>query len=347
MSVTCFTSISFSYLAKARVLGWSLKRHHPEWTLCICITDKEPDGFSFDLDAEPFDRVIYATELGIDNVEGWLFKHDVVEACTAVKGPLLLNLLSEGAEKVFYIDPDIAVFETLQPLVDQLDGSSVLLTPHQVAPDYEDGSIQDNEISGSLKHGTYNLGFVAVRNSTSGMEFARWWADRCRRYCYDDPDTAVFVDQKWCDLVPALFDEVHIVRDPGYNVASWNLNKRTLSVAPDGKILINGHAPLRFFHFTKLGPIGDAMTRRYAGDNVEVYEIWTWYKHQVDEALDEAIPEKWWFYGTYSNGQPISKEARVLYRHRTDLQRAFPDPFDATAGGFLGWYLNEHLPRRA
>lgn len=338
MSVHGFTSISFSYLNRARVLAHTLKRHHPDWTLWLCITDKEPDGFSFDIAQEPFDKVLFASDLDIPNIQGWLFKHNVVEACTAVKGPILQRLLKSGAEKVFYLDPDIAVFNSLQPLVEMLDDASALLTPHQLDPDDEVQSITDNEIC-SLNHGIYNLGFIAVRNDEIGRSFAQWWCDRCTHFCYDERDRGVFVDQKWCDLVPAFFDNVRIVRDPGYNVASWNLNKRTIEMAVDGQILVNEKYPLRFYHFTKLGPIGDMMTRRYAGDNTEVYELWAWYKREVKEFTDPRIPDGWWHYGHYRDGKIIPQAARNIYRSRVDLQEAYPDPFDAA--GYQIWYKQQ------
>jgi len=71
----------------------------------------------------------------------------------------------------------------------------------------------DNEIC-SLAHGTYNLGFLAIRNDTNGRRLAEWWNERLLEYCFDDKTNGIFVDQKWCDLVPAMFDGVMIVRDP-------------------------------------------------------------------------------------------------------------------------------------
>lgn len=160
-------------------------------------------------------------------------------------------------------------------------------------------------------------------------------------YCVDDKASGIFVDQKWCDLVPAYFDGVRIVRDPGYNVASWNLSHRRIEITVEGDILVNGH-PLRFFHYTKLGPVGDVMTRRYAKDNVEVHELWSWYKRRV-EAFDEPrIPARWWQYGTFENGVRIPKSARTLYRQRRDLQRAFPDPFAVTGANYHDWLKAEH-----
>ncbi len=48
-----------------------------------------------------------------------------------------------------------------------------------------------------------------------------------------------FTDQRWCDLVPSLFDRVHIERDPGYNVASWNLSTRRIQILATGNIVVN------------------------------------------------------------------------------------------------------------
>jgi hypothetical protein len=92
MTTHCFTSFSFSYLAKARVLARSVKRYHPEWFLWAVICDREPVGFKFDVSLEDFDEVIFVDGLLGDQTSSWIFKHDVVELCTAVKGPVLKQL---------------------------------------------------------------------------------------------------------------------------------------------------------------------------------------------------------------------------------------------------------------
>ena len=145
------------------------------------------------------------------------------------------------------------------------------------------------------------------------------------------------MDQKWCNLVPCFFDGVVILRDPGYNVASWNLSHRKMRFDAEGLALINGH-PLRFYHFTKLGPIGETMTRRYVGSNTEVFELWWWYRQQVIAFTDPAIPSGWWHYGTFDNGDPIDKRARKLYRSRKDLQATFPDPRRTGKDSLHEWF---------
>ncbi|MET0273493.1 MAG: hypothetical protein ABW360_10935 [Phenylobacterium sp.] len=339
MKVICYSSFTFSYLNRARVLFQTLRRFHPDWELVALMTDEPPEGLDFNPADEPFDRVVWARDLGIPNFESWLFKHDVVEVCTAVKGPFIHQACASGADAVIYLDPDTALFSSLDPLLEWLEDHDVLLTPHLIDPNDDPVSIQDNDLSAS-RTGIFNLGFVAVRARGEGARFAKWWNDRLLSYCYDDMPSGLFVDQRWCDHVPALFDKVKVVRDPGYNVASWNLSQRTLAVEKDGAITVNG-APLRFWHFTKLGALGDTMTKRYAGQNFPVYEIWAWYKRQVTAATEEVIPDRYWAYEAFADGTKIEKPQRVLYRHRTDLQAAFPNPFASGDGSYQQWLERE------
>jgi hypothetical protein len=341
MRVLAYSSFTFSYLNRARVLFQTLRRFHPGWELVALITDEPPPGFVFDPAAEPFDRVVWARDLAIPDFLRWLFMHDVVEACTAVKGPFLHQACASDAEAVIYLDPDTALFSGLEPVEQWLETCDILLTPHLVDPNDEPEAILDNDLSAS-RTGIFNLGFLAVRTTGEGARFAKWWNDRLLDYCYDDMPAGLFVDQRWCDHVPALFDKVKVIRDPGYNVASWNLSRRKVAVEKDGDITVNGQ-PLRFWHFTKLGPIADAATRKAAGDNFPVYEIWNWYRGQVEAAADPAIPPGWWAHGTYADGQPITKAERVLYRRREDLRAAFPDPFAAGENTYRRWLEHEGL----
>ncbi len=336
MKVQVYSSFTFSYLNRARVLFQTLRRFHPDWDLVALMVDDVPKGFEFDLAREPFDRVVHARDLGIPDFKSWLFRHDVIEISTAVKGPYLHQACASDADIVIYLDPDTALFSSLDPLITLLADHEILLTPHLIDPNVEPAAILDNDLSAS-RTGIFNLGFVAIRTTGEGARFARWWNDRLLAYCYDDIPNGIFVDQRWCDHVPALFDGVKVIRDPGYNVASWNLSTRKVAISKAGDITVNG-SPLRFWHFTKLGPTGDVMTKRYAGDNYPVYEIWRWYKQQVTQATDPAIPQGYWAYGHYADGKPILKAERVLYRQRGDLQTAFPDPYD---GQYQAWYAAE------
>jgi hypothetical protein len=328
MSVHAYTSFSYSYLNRARVWASSLRRLHPDWILWAVITDREPEGFKLDLTVEPFDRVLTVEELFGEETESWLFGLDIVEACTGVKGRALKYILErEDSDAVLYFDPDTAVFNSMDPVIEYLRRFSIVLTPHQVEPEPPEDlqAIVDNEI-GSLKWGVFNLGFLAVNKSDEAKLFANWWEARLYSWCHDRVDKGIFVDQKWCNLVPCLFDGVLILRDPGYNVASWNLNRRRISIDASGNILVNGNL-LRFFHFTKLGPTGDAMTARYAKDNIIIYELWSAYKRWIENNTDSRIPDGYWYYNTFNDGTKIEEQMRINYRDNVVLRREYTKPF--------------------
>ncbi len=337
--IACYTSFTYAYLSRARILLASLRRHHPDWQIWALLIDEPPPGIDESEALGEFDGVMKSGDLGLTRMAAWLFKHDVVEACTAVKGAMMAHLLAKGADKVVYFDPDIAVFHPIDAIIDQLDTASIALTPHQIAPNVTDLAVRDNEIS-SLRYGVFNLGFVAVRNDANGRDFAAWWATQLYRACYDEVESGIFTDQKYCDLVPGLFDGVVVIRDPGCNVASWNLSRRTIRFGAGARLEVNG-SPLKFYHFTKIGGVGDVMTERYAGDNLEVFEIWQWYKRQVTAKTVAGIPKRYWHYGTFDTGAPIAKTARVLFRNRGDLYDHFDDPFATGPGTYHAWLAHE------
>ena len=77
----------------------------------------------------------------------------------------------------------------------KLDSSSILLTPHLAEPETQPEAILDNEMC-CLRHGVYNLGFLAVKSTGQGRRFIDWWADRLRQFCYDDVPSGLFTDQR-------------------------------------------------------------------------------------------------------------------------------------------------------
>ena len=332
--ICCYTSFNYAYLGRALTLLASLRTAHPEWDVCALVVDEPPPGvLQADLLAG-FDLVLGLHDLGIPRVRAWLFKHDVIEACTAVKGAAMLHLMDAGYDVVIYLDPDIAVFQPLNPVMAALDQAAIVLTPHQASPNRNYWVMRDNELA-SMRLGVFNLGFIAVCSDGAGRRFAEWWAAQLERACYDDAETGLFTDQRYIDLVPALFDGVAILRDPGCNLASWNLSTRHVAIGLDGDITVNG-APLRFMHFTKINSVGDIMIERYAGDSIEVLELWSWYRRKVAARQPSAIPPGYWHYGCFSNGAPILRAVRLLYRENRDLRAAFDDPYDAD-GPFYAW----------
>jgi hypothetical protein len=335
-TIHVFTSAACNYIPKVRALVASIRRHHPEWRVHLALSDGVPDGIN--LFHEPFDEIHPVAELGIPDHRGWAFCHGIVELSTAIKPFLLARLLERpDCGGVVYLDPDTIVFSPLDEVVASLQRASIGLTPHLVAPEPDLVGVMDNEIA-ALKHGVYNLGFVAVAPTPTGRRFAAWWADRCYHFCRDSIPHGLFTDQRWIDLVPAFFEDVCILRSTRLNVASWNVSLRSLTGGvPDG-IQVDG-APLGFYHFTGFDSGAHrAMAWKHAANQPTVLALIEWYADTIAGLGSDPLCSVPWAYGTFDDGTPIPPAARLVYRERVDLQRAFPDPFLTTPGGYRGWW---------
>lgn len=290
-----FTSATFSYLNRVRVLAQSLARHHPEYERWIVVTDLAPPGVRIDWLSEGFDYVVTPYDLPFRNFASFIANRDVVEASTGVKGHMLRHMFAAGVREVIYLDPDTELYSRLEELEDlHATGKSIVLTPHLLDPENSLDRIHANEV-GCLKHGIFNLGFFSVVNDTEGARFANWWAERLEEFCDDNSAAGLFVDQKWCNLVPIFFEDSYAtLRHPGYNVASWNVGTRRLSRSISGTWLVNDEFPLRFMHFTKAMAVGDEAFRSAIGDNDTALQLLINYQNALRLATDSEIPSDWW-----------------------------------------------------
>jgi hypothetical protein len=333
-----FTSITANYLPKAAALAHSVKRAHPEATMHVLLSDKMPDCPPETTSA--FDSIISMDRLPIDNRPSWIFKHRLVELCTAVKGAAFQYIADEfGAERILYFDPDIIVCNRLEGIARSLDRHSVVLTPHMTEPESEMHAILENEVS-CLRHGVYNLGFIGVRMTPEGRRFIDWWADRLRHLCYDEVSSGLFTDQRWIDLAPAFFEDIAILRDPEYNVATWNVSHRRATGRAPYEIMINGR-PLAFYHFSGFDSgAQENMLGRYGAHSPVLFEFREWYMARCEELGQSELGKIDCVYNVFQNGARISSDHRRLYRKREGLVRAFPDPFDTTvpSRSYYHWY---------
>jgi len=336
--IQIFTIAANNYLPKVRALFESIRRHHPDWAINLLLVDVK----SADINYDDFlaDKVWVFSDLDIPNLRSWMFGHTIVELATAVK-PFMAGKLfkATGCKKILYFDPDIVLFSRLDDIVDTLNDFNIILTPHQTIPEAELEAIIDNEVC-SLRHGIFNLGFLGLSSSKVTDDFILWWSKRLYHLCEADFNRGLFTDQKWINLVPVFFSGVHILRSDRFNVATWNLTNRHISLSPSGNYLVN-NLPLGFYHFSGFDS-GDlsVMAMKNGGHNLALKKLIFWYSSEVSsEKYAKKIKDRWTF-NYFSDGSHISLEQRRVYKNRLDLQNAFPDPFDSYQ--YLEWWNSSH-----
>jgi 2-polyprenyl-3-methyl-5-hydroxy-6-metoxy-1,4-benzoquinol methylase/glycosyltransferase involved in cell wall biosynthesis len=333
-----FTIVSRNYLAYARVLTRTFLRHHPGARMFVVLCDRS-DGF-IDPAAEPFE-LIEIHELGIPDFEPFCFKYDVTELNTAVK-PFAIERIFDltGAANLVFFDPDIVVARPLTELADLLTGYSIVLIPHMLQPVRDGRRPGEIEI---LRAGAYNLGFVALRDGDTTRRLLAWLKDRLYDGCRNAPDEGLFVDQKWMDLVPGMFPDTFVLRDPSYDVAYWNLHERRLQIVGDG-FHVNGR-PLSFYHFSGVDPLNPTHISRHQ-DRFSLDsrpDLRPLFEAYCDALRAEGHDEQrgWpYAYGFFDNGVRIPEIARRLFTQLGPDAHRFGDPY-RTAGedSFFAWLV--------
>lgn len=238
-----FTIVSRNYAAQAATLMESLAAVEPNVRRVVVATDGPNPHLAGRAE------VIEAQDLGAP-LKSMSVYYDALELNTAVKPFVFKTLLTQpGVTSATYLDPDIFVFRPLDAVRAGLAEAQLVLTPHTTRPLLGDASPGDRDL---LRAGVYNLGFASMRREARPLALLDWWAERCRFDCRVDLENGLFTDQKWMDLSPGFVDSVSLIRDPGVNLAYWNLDGRALERRTDGWT-VDGR-PVTFFHYSGFDP---------------------------------------------------------------------------------------------
>ncbi|MGR3811702.1 glycosyltransferase [Jiulongibacter sp. NS-SX5] len=284
-----FTICSNNYISQAKALADSMAESNPDIKFYIGLADDFegiPEQYR-----QTYSKVniIEVKEVEILNFDWMEENYDIIEFNTSVK-PFyfshLMNLHPE-AENIIFFDPDIYVYQPLKDLKAKLREWNIVLTPHLTQPITDDRNEFYTHEHDILNHGVFNLGFVAINTSEESKRFIKWWEERLATQCIHDLCNGLFVDQLWCNLVPSYFDKVLIDKDPGMNMAYWNLQERTISTK-NGVYFVNEDFPLSFFHFSTFNPtiednIATKQNRYKLSDRPDLQPLYTAYQKEVEE----------------------------------------------------------------
>lgn len=346
MEKVVFTIVARNYLPFALNLMESVSLNEPEVKCVIFIADEDSSSienlrsdlffkgnpFKFNVD------VLSAESLNIPDFKNMAFYYDVVEFCTSIKPYCMLYLFDAGYSKVVFIDPDMMCFGDLSEVWQQLEDSSVLLTPHILSS--KPGGFLD-EIS-FLNNGTWNLGFFAIKDSPDSRAVLDWWCQKLIKGSFLDYSQGLATDQKWANLMPSLFSSVCIFKEPGYDVAFWNLHER-LPEKVDGKWSVMGGKHLKLFHFSGYNiDTPDSITRGLP-DKVDIREgyspLFLMYYEKIVSFRRMDTSSHVYRYNYFSNGFPIVPIHRKVFFQLLESGYHYSDPFSAEGSDSFFSYL--------
>lgn len=349
------TIVARNYLPAARVLASSFLAENPGGRIAVLVIDDVLGVV--DTDREPFE-VLRPEDLFSDAVEVHRMAaiYEITEFATSMKPWLLEHLLDRGAASVLYLDPDICVFDRLDELADVAEDHGIALIPHARSPFPRDGKMTSE--TAILAVGVYNLGFIGVGQKSRA--FLDYWKERLRRECRNDPGNMRFVDQRWVDFVPGMFD-CGIVRDPRWNVAYWNLHEREVRWTGD-HYEVDGEQ-LGFFHFSGYSPALRHVLSRHQVENPRIrlsehpslVRIFGEYGDALEKSgFGSGSADIAGEYGLSKalNGVTLDRHVRKVYLEHLlawengDEASPPPDPFDPAGATELLEWLNSVAPSR-
>lgn len=238
------TYFDHNYLSRGLALYHSLQRHAPGsrlWVLCL----SEPCYralVALDLpnliprrlaDFEAADPQVAATRPGRSLIEYYF---------TCSPAWMLYVVKHEpDAEWTTYLDGDLFFFASPEPIYGELRDAAVAIIPHRYA----------TKLAKLRKFGTYNVGWVGVRNEPDGIAVIEWWREKCIEWCHDYVDRGRFADQGYLDSFSSRSSRVKVIENVGANLAPWNIGNYSIDVRDD-RVWIDQRHSLIFFHFQGL-----------------------------------------------------------------------------------------------
>ncbi len=342
MPKTCFfTIVSNNYRHFARTLVASVRAHNLDLDAFVVACDDAFEG----RDTRDDYTELSIRDLGLPKFDRFTFQYTILELNTAIKPWAIEALFARGYERVIYFDPDIHVYGSVAPILARLDHAQIVLTPHLT--DRLDDGRNPTELA-ILQSGSYNLGFIALKQTEDTRRFVRWWQSKLLRDCVVDIPRGLFTDQKWIDLVPGMMPGVAVERDAGWNVAYWNLNHRAVAAGDDGRPTANGQ-PLLFFHFSGFTPGVRQFSKhqdRYTLDTVApvVRTLAEAYGAALQHNGFDACRTLPYAFARLADGTLIPDLVRRCYREDFAWDEPHPDLWTAEGQAFLLDWLNAPRP---
>lgn len=335
-----FTIVAKNYIGLGLILEESIKKYNSNTDFYIIVADEMDDVQKEEVPS----NVLEGKEiLGFDerNWYGMAFKYNLTEFCTSIKPKSMSYFLDEGYERVMYLDPDTFFFNDIEKIFEMLDNYEVILSPHLIhLPSKESIDLPERVF---LNCGTYNLGFIAVKDSTEVRSVMKWWDNRLQEYAFNDVESGLFTDQLWMNFVPGfLGDKCLISRHQGLDVAPWNFREREIILKDDSFAVKNRYGqsdmdPLIFTHFSGYdyssltGGVIHQKTQPNLIDYQDVKPLLEEYVKSFRRNADgfKKYISNQYSYAKYSNGDPVTSLNRRMYREWLETHSSIGNPFDA------------------
>lgn len=197
----------------AFLLARTIKKHHPNARMALCLVEYY---LPFEMVSE-FDEVLLISGQGFP-------KKDPANG-GPTKAYFIKYLLNRYVDDILYLDPETIVYSPFEEVISLLNRYPIIAAPFNLEPVPKD--LDSWEIE-RLRNGFIHSGFLALKHTDHSKQFVDWWSKRVNRTTFG-PAKSNAADHMWLSLGAVPFG-IHILKEPGYQVAQWNWHEQARSI---------------------------------------------------------------------------------------------------------------------
>lgn len=152
----------------------------------------------------------------------------------------------DEVDQLVYLDADLFFFSSTNGLFEEIGSASVSIIPHRF-----------NKLNYVRNiYGYYNVGWISFKNDQIGIKCLNKWYNDNLKWCYDKLRFKKYADQKYLNYWKKDFENIHIVKNIGANLAPWNVGNYKIRLI-DNCVFVN-NTQLVFYHYASLKYIDGA-----------------------------------------------------------------------------------------
>jgi hypothetical protein len=250
------TYFDYNYLPRGLALYYSVKHYHTDFEFFALTFDDQTCDYLKNLKEGNLNLISITDYNSYFNTSAEKFA-DKKQYFFSATSNLCIYLIEKNPDIdiLLYLDADVYLFNSLDPLYEEFGDSSIGYTPHRVNP----------FLRFFAKHyGKFNIGVNLFRNSEAGLKCLRDWKSDCDSWYPGKPGYPLkfFSDQIFLDSWAEKYDDIRIIENPGVNLVYWNAVNYSLSKKENSYYV--GKRPLIIYHFSSLRKVNDKTWNTYS-----------------------------------------------------------------------------------
>jgi glycosyltransferase involved in cell wall biosynthesis len=255
-----------------------------------------------------------------------------------------------------YLDSDICVYAPLEALLAAAAGHRAVLVPHVREPLPNPERFWERPSLGDLAYaGVMNAGVFALSTDAEGVGFLDTWSHMATGPGAFLPSQGGQWEQNSFNWITAFLDGLHVLRDPAYNVAYWNLHDRSLRLksldSEEHRWTVDGE-PLVCFHFSGFSldePLSlSRHDRRYSLFHIpSLARLADDYARRLRQSGADACRSVEYGFDQFPDGTRIDARMRRIFQEEEVFLRREADPWTAEGQEWYCEALLSPIPHRA